>query len=52
MYDVQLCLALTSSLSGKSHCFSYSKLLFSMVCITEQYLLVYICVTEKYGDQQ
>lgn len=52
MYDVPLSLAFASPLSDKSCCFSSSKLLFSVVCLREQYLSVYIGVTEKYGEQQ
>ena len=52
MYDIALSPAFASPLSGKSHGLSYSKLLLSVVCLREQYLLVYTDVTEKYGEQQ
>lgn len=52
MYDVSLSFTLASLLNDKSSCFSYSKLVFSVVCLREQYLLVYISVIEKYGKHQ
>lgn len=43
-------LALASPLTDKTCCFSYSKLLFSVISLKEQYLFVYIGITEKYGE--
>lgn len=52
MYDVPLYLALASPVSDKCLCLSYSKLLFSVVCLRGKYLLLYTGVAEKYGEQQ